>query len=351
MLDLIMKALVLEKDKSIVYKEVPKPEKRSPDEVLVRVKASGICSSDIGRGFGGKAYHYPLIMGHEFSGFAEEVPPSARTEMKKGDRVVVFPLVPCKKCIPCQTGDYAQCLNYTYFGSRMDGGFAEYVWVPSENLFLIPDHVDTVHAAMTEPCAVALHGVRRMIIQPGMSGAVFGAGPIGNMVAQWLRIGGCHEVVLVDIDKRKLSIADEMGFTVIDSSETDPVQSIMDKTDGYGVDCVVEACGLPATFLQALQSAGRFAQVVFLGNIHGEFVIGEKDFSSVLRRELTIRGTWNSKITPRGKDDWSTVLSLMDRDLVVGPLISHTPPLKEGEAVFQKIMDISTYTSKVIFKV
>jgi threonine dehydrogenase-like Zn-dependent dehydrogenase len=204
---------------------------------------------------------------------------------------------------------------------------------------------------MTEPCAVALHGVRRMTVEPGMNAAVIGAGPIGNMVAQWLRIGGCKQVVLVDIDKRKLGIGKEMGFDIIDSSRGDPVASLNEKSEGYGFDCVVEACGLPATFLQALQVAARFAQVVFMGNINGEFDIGEKDFSSILRRELTILGTWNSKVVPRGRDDWSVVLSYMDRELIVEPLISHTPPLEEGPQMFRKVMDRNTYTDKVIFRI
>lgn len=342
-----MEALVLEENGRIVHKKVPVPEKTRKDALLCRVAASGICNSDIHRGFGGGAYHYPLIMGHEFSAVIED--PGASTRYKEGDGVTVFPLLPCKKCGPCQAGEYAQCINYDYFGSRRDGAFAEYVWVPEENLFPIPEHVEMLHAAMTEPAAVALHGVRRMEIKAGYTGAVFGGGPIGNMVAQWLRISGCSEVFVIDIESRKLETASSMGFIPVDASADDPVDQIFGRTNGGGADCVVEAVGLPKTFLQAVQCAARAGQVVFLGNIIGEFRIGEKDFSSILRRELVIRGTWNSKVLPRGKDDWTTVLSYMDRGLEVAPLISHTPPFSEGPEIFRKITEKKEYVSKVIF--
>ncbi len=342
-----MEALVLEENGRIVHKEVSFPEKPREDALLCRVTASGICNSDLHRGFGGGAYHYPLIMGHEFSAVIED--PGESVRYKAGDRVTVFPLLPCKQCGPCQAGEYAQCVQYDYLGSRSDGAFAEYVWVPEENLFPVPPHVEPVHAAMTEPAAVALHGVRRMEIKAGYTGAVFGGGPIGNMVAQWLRISGCSEVFVADIDKRKLDTASAMDFVPVDAAAGDPVRRIVSHTKGAGVDCVVEAVGLPQTFLQAVQCAAGAGQVVFLGNIIGEFKIGEKDFSSILRRELVIRGTWNSKVLPQGKDDWSTVLSYMDRGLEVAPLISHTPALSEGPEIFRKITKKEEYFNKVIF--
>lgn len=348
-----MKALVLEADKKLVYTE-DRPVPPAPDErpaALVRVAACGVCGSDIPRGFGGKAYFYPLVMGHEFSGVVEEPVPGGR--FKKGDRVAIFPLIPKNmESDPAnQTGNYAQSREYDYYGSRRDGGFAEYVRVPEWNLFPVPDEVDLLHASMTEPAAVALHGVRKMRILAGSDAAVFGAGPIGNMAAQWLRIHGCARVFIVDVEPRKLALAADMGFVPVNAREADPVEAILKATGGSGVQFCVEACGLPATFLQALQVAGMFGEVVFMGNIAGEFKIGEKDFSNILRRELTIHGTWNSKITPAGVDDWSTVLRHLDRDLVVAPLITDTPQLSEGPAIFDDLANRRNYHNKVIFKI
>jgi len=343
-----MKALVLEANGHLFYKEIDMPVKLTKNSYLIRVTASGICGSDIHRGFEDGAYHYPLVMGHEFSGIIKEIPASG-CKYAQGQRVVVFPVLPCRKCRACETGDYAQCTNYNYFGSRCNGGFAEYVWVPEENLFPLPDYVNIIHAAMTEPCAVALHGVRKFRIIAGETAAVYGGGPIGLMAAQWLRIRGCSSIIIIDIDNSKLKIAESLGFTVINAKKKDPVKALLEFTNREGVDKVVEACGLPLTYRQAVQSAGRFGEVLFLGNIKGDFILGQKEFSDILRRELVLHGTWNSKIIPRGKDDWSTVLYYMDKEMNVAPLISHTPKLSEGAAIFHRIVDREESFNKVIF--
>ncbi|HEY9592968.1 MAG TPA: galactitol-1-phosphate 5-dehydrogenase [Spirochaetia bacterium] len=342
-----MDALVLVKDKVLEYRDIPVPARPGPEWALIKVAASGICNSDLHRGFGGGAYHYPLVMGHEFAGTVEE--PAVEGRFVRGARVTVFPLIPCRKCIPCQSGDYAQCVSYDYLGSRRDGAFATFVWAPDVNLQALPDAVSLRDAAVTEPCAVALHGVNKLSIKPGDVGAVFGAGPIGNMAAQWMRLRGCGRIFVVDIDDTKLQLAARMGFEPVDSRAGDPVAQIMERTDGYGVDRVIEAIGLPLTFLQAVQAVARFGEVVFLGNIRGTFQVGEKDFSSILRRELTIRGTWNSRVVPEGRSDWSTVISALGRTIDVGSLVSHTPTLAEGPDIFQRILGRKEFFNKVVF--
>ncbi len=341
-----MKALELRQNGVLEYTEIEIP---TGSGILVRVAFSGICGSDIPRAFQGKAYHYPLVMGHEFSGVVEESIPGST--FAKGDRVVVFPLIPCRTCSACATGDYAQCEKYDYFGSRRNGGFAEFVRVDEANLFRIPDGVSLRSAAMTEPCAVAYHGVEKLDIKAGMSALVIGGGPVGNMVAQWLRVKGCGRIYVADIDPAKREIASAMGFVAIDSSTVDLHDELfrLEKTDG--VDCVVEAVGYPATFLQALKCAGRFGQIVFMGNILGTFSVPEKDFSRILRNENKIIGTWNSKIEPRGKDDWSAVLQFLDKQILVTPLISHEMPLGEGPAIFAKIAEKKEWFNKVMFSI
>ncbi|HET6452533.1 MAG TPA: galactitol-1-phosphate 5-dehydrogenase [Spirochaetia bacterium] len=342
-----MKALVLTRDTVVEYRDVADPVRPGPGWALIRVEFSGICASDLHRGFEGGAYHYPLIMGHEFAGTVEE--PADGGRFPRGARVAVFPLIPCRRCLPCQTGDFAQCTDYDYLGSRRDGAFAERVWAPEANLFAVPDGVSLRDAAMTEPCAVALHGVGKLSIQAGDIGAVFGAGPIGNMAAQWMRRRGCQTVFMVDIDDRKLALAAEMGFSAIDSRAGDPVEQIRAATGGRGADRVVEAIGLPLTFLQAVQAGARFAEVVFLGNIRGTFQIGEKDFSSILRRELTIRGTWNSRVVPESRNEWTTVLSHLGAGMDVSRLVSHTPPLSEGADIFRRMLGRREFFAKVVF--
>jgi len=345
-----MKALVLKANAELQLEDRPLPEAFSDNSILIKVAACGICGSDIPRGFHNGAYHYPLVMGHEFSGIVAEEKPGSK--FQKGQPVAIFPLIPSDPTEKAfLTGEYALCKSYDYFGSRRDGAFEEYLIVPEVNIFKIPDHVDILHASMTEPAAVALHGVRKMHINAGDTGLVIGGGPIGNMTAQWLRIHGCDPVFITDIDPRKLKVASAMGFEVIDSDFENPVKKIMAITAGEGIKRVVEACGLPQTFLQAIQSAATFGEVVFMGNIHGEFKINEEEFSSILRRELSIFGTWNSKIVPSGEDDWSTVLKYMDRELQVGPLISDVVPLEQGPEIFQSILEKKRFHNKVIFKI
>jgi len=345
-----MKSLILESPGNFVFHaERPIPEENpGAGSLLVRVAACGICGSDIPRGFEpGGAYRYPLVLGHEFSAVVEETGGGFRV----GDRVTVFPLLPKPGQPGYDTGDFAQTTNYDYFGSRRDGAMQEFLRVPAANLFPLPDCVKLLHAACTEPAAVALHGARKLRIGVGDTGVVIGAGPIGNMTAQWLRIHGCARVIIADVDPRKLQLAAEMGFETVDSLAGDPVKQIFDLTGGTGAQRVIEACGLPVTFAQAIACAATFGEVVFMGNLHGEFRLGEKAFSSILRRELTLHGTWNSKAVPRGTDDWSTVLKYMDRELQIAPLITDTPSLEEGPAIFSSIRERKAYHNKVIFKV
>lgn len=343
-----MKALVLESDKVLAYKEIDDPQ---PDErctVLVEVAGAGICGSDIGRGFKGGAYHYPLVMGHEFSGVVVE--DRSGRGIEAGRRVAVFPLIPCNTCAACRSGDFAQCSDYDYLGSRRDGAFAEYVWVPPENLFTLPEDLSLVHAAMAEPCAVALHGIRHLQNRAGRSAVVFGGGPIGNVAAQLLARYGAGPVFVVEIDGKKKEIAAGMGFTTIDPNDGDAVAQIADHTGGEGAAMCVEACGLPLTFVQAIQATSMFGQVLFMGNINGTFELPKQDVSSILRKELTIYGTWNSKVTPRGDDDWTVALQALASGIDVSPLISHTPRLEQGVGIFQAVVDRTEYFNKVIFE-
>ena len=326
--------------------QIEEPSAPADDWVLVKVDAAGICGSDIPRAFDGGAYHYPLVMGHEFAGTLVENTPLG--DLGSGTRVAVFPLIPCYRCAACESLDYAQCVDYDYLGSRRDGAFAEYVRVPAANLFVVPDHVSQEEAAMTEPAAVALHGVRKVCVEPGATAVVYGGGPIGNLAAQWLRVRGCSRIMIVDINEQKLRLATDMGFTALNAAD-DPVAWCLSETGGLGADIAVEACGLPLTFVQTLQSAGRGGSVVFLGNINGTFRLEAEDFSSILRKELRIHGTWNSRVAPRGSDDWTVSLSAIGKTLDVSTLISHRVALDQGPAVFEGMRRGLEFYSKVVF--
>ena len=189
-----MKALNLHAVGDLRYEDVPMPV-RQAGEVLLKVHACGICGSDLPRVFTKGTYHFPTIPGHEFAGEIVE----ADDPSLVGRRAAVFPLLPCRKCEACQVGEYAQCSDYDYYGSRRDGAFAEYIAVKEWNLVFFDDSLSYEEAAMCEPAAVALHAIGQASVGIGDTVAVFGAGPIGIMLGLWARTAGAFRVILCDI--------------------------------------------------------------------------------------------------------------------------------------------------------
>ena len=230
-----MKALNLHAVGDLRYEDVPMPV-RQAGEVLLKVHACGICGSDLPRVFTKGTYHFPTIPGHEFAGEIVE----ADDPSLVGRRAAVFPLLPCRKCEACQVGEYAQCSDYDYYGSRRDGAFAEYIAVKEWNLVFFDDSLSYEEAAMCEPAAVALHAIGQASVGIGDTVAVFGAGPIGIMLGLWARTAGAFRVILCDIDPTKVEFARKQGFDAVNSRETDPVEYIRTQTGGRGADACIE---------------------------------------------------------------------------------------------------------------
>jgi L-iditol 2-dehydrogenase/galactitol-1-phosphate 5-dehydrogenase len=344
-----MKAVVLEGPNTLVSRDLPEPEPLGPDSVLVRIGAVGVCGSDVLRFGKGKAYHYPLVLGHEFSAIVESAPPTSR--FRAGDRAAVFPCLPPQGDPMTEIGEFVLSTDYDYFGSRRDGALQEFLHVPERNLIPVPEGFSLVKAAMVEPAAVALHGVRKLDIPANGVALVIGAGPIGALAAQWLRILGCTRVVVADVDARKRAIMTELGFETIDAKVDDTVRKIRELTGGRGPSIAVEASGLPFTLLQAIEAVSVFGQVLLLGDISGDLTIPQPLVSSVLRREVRLIGTWNSKITPDGLSDWEMVISHMQGALIVEPLVSHVASLDEAPALFDAMLKREVWYNKVIFAV
>ena len=213
-----MNALVLNANGDVAYKEVPDPV-IADDECLVAVKCAGVCSSDFYRAYDKWAYFYPLIMGHEFAGEVVKTGCSVSTYCT-GDRVVIFPLIPCKKCEFCLNQQYAQCTNYSYYGSRQNGGFAQLVSVKEWNLLKLPNDISFERAAVIEPISVAFHAISKAEIQPNQKVAILGAGFIGLVTAFILsKTCNASDIILIDREKSKLDFADQYGFSTICTKE------------------------------------------------------------------------------------------------------------------------------------
>ena len=349
-----MEALVLHAPGDIRHERVPAPATTGEalrGKARVRIGFCGVCGSDIPRIFTKGTYHFPTICGHEFAGTVESVGEGSDT-VRTGDRVAVFPLIWCGRCGPCERGQYVQCTDYDYLGSRSDGAFAEYVVAPLENLIPIPDAVSLEEAAMTEPAAVALHAVRRGGgTSVGEAVAIFGIGPIGLMVAQWVRALGATRVFLFDIDTDKLALAKRLGFTeVFDSREVDPVRTVEEATAGQGAHLAFDGAGVPSTLLQAFAATRRAGRVVLLGNPAADVTVPAPLLSQLMRREVGIFGTWNSEFSAFGNDDdWRTVLEAMASGrLDLKPLITHSVPLSRAIERLEAMRDRSEFYSKVL---
>ena len=342
-----MQALVLHAVGDLRHETVGRPVP-GPGEALVRVAAVGICGSDVPRVYEHGTYRFPLIPGHEAAGIVERaMPPGDR---RPGERVAIKPLIPCRACRFCAIGAYGQCVSYDYVGSRSDGAFAEYVRVPQRNLVPLPDGVSLLEAALTEPAAVALHAARQGRVAPGDAVAVLGAGPIGMLVAQWARVLGAGQVLLVDIDPRKLDRAQALGLgDTFDVRGGDAVAWSEEVTGGRGVDLVVEAAGVPVTVEQALRMARPLGRVVLMGNPSGDVVLPAATVSQVLRKQLTIRGTWNSSFVSLPVDEWRVTLEMVSAGRVdVAAMISHQLPLAEGVAALEMARGRRAFYNRVV---
>jgi L-iditol 2-dehydrogenase len=326
-----MLAAVLYSVGDLRLEQAPTPEP-GPGQALIRVRACGICASDVARIFETGTYRFPLIPGHEIAGEVERVGSGTRG-IAPGTRCTVYPLIRCGVCESCRAGLPNLCDTYDYLGSRSDGGFAEYVAAPAENCIALPRNVSFAAGALTEPCAVALHGVRRAEVQPVDVVAVFGAGPIGIVIGLLCRIAGAR-VVMVDVDERKLAAAREFGLQEgVDGGGG--IQPLREVVGAAGAAVAFEAAGAPGAFRDAASVVGKRGTLVLIGNMSGDVALTRDEYSSLLRREASIVGSWNSVPGRFGRDDWEQVLQLMEEGrLPAERLISHRFPLaRVGEAL------------------
>lgn len=336
-----MKAWVLHNIGDIRLEEVEEPT-LGEREVLVKVKAAGICGSDIPRIYQTGAYSHPLIPGHEFSGEVVKVGALADTALL-GQRVGVFPLIPCRACPPCRRRQYEMCRSYGYLGSRQDGGFAEYTAVPQENLIPIPDNVTFEDAAMIEPMAVAVHAMRRIGVNANDNVAICGVGTIGLLLYMFLREAGVQNIFVFgnkDFQKQTLLNLGLHKERYCDIRKNAAQQWILEQTDGIGADVFFECVGKNETLRQAVNQTAFAGKIMLVGNPSGDMGLEKSEYWKILRNQLTVKGTWNSSFTGEESDDWHYVLKrLEEKRIVPSELITHRFLLEELENGFQIMRD------------
>lgn len=300
-----MKAYVLKAVNDLRYEDIPLPTLQ-PGWVLVRVRAAGICSSDVARIYLNGTYHFPTIPGHEFCGEVVQTY-DKKDEWLIGKRVGVFPLIPCKECEYCKVGHYEMCKNYNYLGSRCDGGFAEYVAVPSWNLIELPDNVSFTQASILEPFAVAFHAVSAIDLKQVKNAAVIGTGAIGLLAAMILQSKGI-DVTIIGRNNTKKILADRCKIkNYIDLSSQ--------RTEKQ-FDVVMEAVGSNESLKTSIEMTKSGGQIILIGNPYSDMTLEKKLYWQILRRQLKMIGTWNSMYEKDADSDWSKALNLIAAGLI-----------------------------------
>ena len=298
-----MKAGVVHAREDIRFEDIEKP-KAAPGKVVVKVKYTGICGSDVPRVNGDACHYYPNVLGHEFSGVVDEYG-AVVTTAKKGDRVAGIPLVPCMKCDDCQKGNYSLCKHYSFIGSREFGSFAEYVSVPEKNAVKFDDSVSFEKGALFEPATVALHGLRRVDYKGGKNVAILGGGTIGMLTAQWAKIFGAKSVTVFDILDERLDLAKRLGADyAVNSGKPDFMNEVDEITNGKGFDYVYETAGNTITMKMAFKLAANKAGVCFIGTPTRELSFTVDEWEALNRKEFNLTGSWMSYSAPFPGDEW-----------------------------------------------
>jgi L-iditol 2-dehydrogenase len=339
-----MKALVLEQYNRFAYEEVPEPQP-APGEVLIEVKACGICGSDV-HGMDGSTGRRqpPIIMGHEAAGLIAKVGEGVEG-WEPGQRVTFDSTIYCGDCRHCRRGEINLCDNRRVLGVscaeyRQNGAFAEYVSVPTRILYPLPEAVSFAQAAMVEALSIAVHGVSRAAARLNDSALVVGAGNIGLLAVQVLKAAGCRPVMAADVDGGRLARARQLGADIaIDSREQD-VGSVVRRHVAGGVDVAVEAVGIGAAVKDAVTALRKGGILSLIGNVSPTV---EFPLQSVVTREISVHGSCASR------GEYPTCLDLIARDVVdVDSMISAAAPLAEGAAWFERLYRREPGLMKVI---
>ncbi len=363
-----MKAWVLHGIGDIRLEEIEEPKLKN-DEALVAVKAVGICGSDIPRIYRTGAHAHPLVPGHEMSGIVVKTGAQVAPTWI-GQQVGVFPLIPCGMCDPCQNGQYEMCRQYSYLGSRRNGGFAEYVAVPAANLVKLPASIGFAEAAMLEPMAVAVHAMRRIIPKPSDTVVVCGLGTIGRLLLLFLKEAGIENILAMGNKDIQQQAALSMGVPAdhyLDTRNEKAGPWLAERTQGIGADVFFECVGKNETMAAGIENTAPGGRICLVGNPSSEMNLEKQTYWKILRNQLTVTGTWNSsfdyvfpndhverpmsKLTSacRGNDDWVYVLKRLEKKRIDPlELISHRFALESLEQGFHIMRDKTQEFGKIM---
>lgn len=336
-----MKAIrMIEPGKPLELQQISIPS-AGEEDVLVRVRAAGICHSDAhyraGRSSMGSM---PITLGHEVAGDVEWVGANVRT-VNAGDRVCLHYNISCGDCFYCKTGKEQFCSTVRMIGHHIDGGYAEYIAVPARNAIPLPDEISFAEGA-TLMCAsaTALHALRRGRLKDGETVAVFGAGGLGMSAIQLAKALGAAEVYAVDIKRDKLELASEYGAIPIDASRLEAVEEIRTLTKGKGVDVALEMIGLPLTMKQTVESLGVLGRAVIVGLSQTPLEV--HPYQTLIGYEAEVIGSNDHLL-----EELPLLIDMARRKVLdTSRIVSQKLPL-DAEKINRRLDDLESYTDDV----
>ena len=339
-----MKAAVLYGVGDLRVEDVPEPEILG-NEVLLEVKATGICGTDIHIYKGEWKVETPIILGHEFSGVISKIGGEVE-EFRVGDHVVAEPNITCGTCHFCLMSERNFfCERIRTLGVTVNGAFAEYVKTTKGNIYKIPRELSFEEASLIEPIACCVRGIDQAGIKVGDIVAIVGAGPIGLLLLQLAKMAGASKVIQTDLEEGRLKLAKSLGADyVINIQKEDTVKAVNDITGGYGVDMAIEAVGKPESITQAMEMTSRGGRLTIFGVSAQDAVWKVKPFD-LYEKELTITTSYRSPYTFQ-----RAVKIVSSNSLKLKPLISHIFPLSDIRQAFEVVDKRLENTVKVVVK-
>ena len=331
---------MVEPGESLEEQSIPTPT-ISDKDVLVRVRAAGICHSDAhyraGRSVMGML---PITLGHEVAGVVEKIG-SQVTNIHVGDRVCLHYNITCRDCYYCSTGNEQFCDSVKMLGHHVDGGYAEYIAIPARNAILLPEEIPFEQGA-TLMCAsaTALHALRKSRVRAGETVAIFGVGGLGLSAIQLARAMGAVEVYAVDVKRDKLELASEYHAIPIDASRTDAVEEIRKLTNGRGVNVAIEMIGLSRTMEQAIDSLSNLGRAVMVGM--NQQPVSINTYKQVLGKEAEIIGSNDHHL-----DELHLLVDMARRGILdTSRVVSQVIPL-DANKINHRLDDLENFTSDV----
>ncbi len=314
------------------------------NQCRIEILYSGICASDIPRAFESMAYRYPLIMGHEFIGRVITVGVKCKN-FEKGDIVSAFPLIPCsaqntkKSCVYCDEKKYNLCDNYDYYGSRRDGSFCEVMDVNEWNLFKLKKKHNLKLYSLIEPTAVSFNIIENLKKNLGnkLDILILGAGYIGQIVSRILSSQGKkNNIYILDRNKFKLDFVKKYSFKQILVSKKNFKKENLVSQLKSKFDIVIESTGKDTNFLNALNFAKKDGTVIYSGNIDKKLIFSKNQVSDILRKQLTIKGIWNSSFKSK-IDNWKKSEKFISNNYGMDQLITHVSELDGAADLLKNI--------------